>query len=100
MKTNTDHRGGSWQRFLLCLTLLLGGFATPFATAGTIYEELKERSRYSTLVTAIDIAGLEGALSGEGSLTLFAPSNAAFAQIPEEDLNALLADQSLSLIHI
>jgi len=94
MKTNTDHRGRSWQRFLLCLTLLLGGFATPFATAGTIYEELKERSHYSTLVTAIDIAGLEDALSGEGSLTLFAPSNAAFAQIPEEDLNALLADQS------
>jgi uncharacterized surface protein with fasciclin (FAS1) repeats len=32
-------------------------------------------------------------LSGEGPFTVFAPNDAAFAKIPSEDLNALLADK-------
>ena len=40
--------------------------------------------------TAVEKAGLAEALSGEGSLTVFAPSNSAFAKLPEDLVNKLL----------
>ena len=40
-------------------------------------------------------AGLVDTLNGEGPFTIFAPTNDAFAAIPEADLNAILADQEL-----
>jgi uncharacterized surface protein with fasciclin (FAS1) repeats len=49
----------------------------------------------STLVTAVGEAGLVDTLNGEGPFTIFAPTNDAFAAIPEEDLTAILADQEL-----
>ncbi len=49
----------------------------------------------STLVTAVSEAGLVDTLNGEGPFTIFAPTNDAFAAIPEEDLNAILADPEL-----
>ncbi len=47
----------------------------------------------STLVTAVGEAGLVDTLNSEGPFTIFAPTNDAFAAIPEADLNAILADQ-------
>ncbi len=47
----------------------------------------------STLVTAVSEAGLVDTLNGEGPFTIFAPTNDAFAAIPEDQLNAILADQ-------
>ena len=49
---------------------------------------------FSTLVTAIKAAGLVETLSGVGPFTVFAPTNAAFAKIPEATLTALLADKT------
>jgi uncharacterized surface protein with fasciclin (FAS1) repeats len=49
----------------------------------------------STLVTAVGEAGLVDTLNSDGPFTIFAPTNDAFAAIPEEDLNAVLADQEL-----
>jgi uncharacterized surface protein with fasciclin (FAS1) repeats len=49
----------------------------------------------STLVTAVSEAGLVDTLNGAGPFTIFAPTNDAFAAIPEADLNAILADQEL-----
>ena len=47
----------------------------------------------STLVTAVGaVPGLADTLNDAEGLTVFAPTNDAFAQIPEADLNALLAD--------
>jgi uncharacterized surface protein with fasciclin (FAS1) repeats len=47
---------------------------------------------FSTLVTALKAAGLVETLSGEGPFTVFAPTNAAFAKLPEGTLESLLAD--------
>merc|ERR1712241_372417 len=47
----------------------------------------------STLVAAVQAAGLVETLSGKGDFTVFAPTNDAFAKIPEADLNGLLADK-------
>ena len=41
----------------------------------------------------IRAAGLVETLSGAGPFTVFAPTDEAFAEIPEEKLNALLADK-------
>ncbi len=49
---------------------------------------------FSTLVTALDAAGLVGTLAGEGNFTVFAPTNAAFDALGES-LNDVLADSDL-----
>jgi transforming growth factor-beta-induced protein len=49
----------------------------------------------STLVTAVSEAGLVDTLNSDGPFTIFAPTNDAFAAIPEADLAAVLADQDL-----
>ncbi|GAA3764866.1 fasciclin domain-containing protein [Salinactinospora qingdaonensis] len=47
----------------------------------------------STLVDAVTQADLVDTLNNAEDITVFAPANAAFGQIPEEDLNALLEDR-------
>lgn len=60
----------------------------PAATAASNNPEL------STLVEAVEAAELTDTLNDpEATYTIFAPANAAFEEIPEEDLNALLKDQ-------
>ena len=48
--------------------------------------------RFTTLVAALDAAGLVETLSGEGAFTVFAPTDDAFAALPEGTVEALLAD--------
>ena len=43
----------------------------------------------STLVSLVKKAGLAGKLAGPGALTVFAPTNAAFAKVPKSTLNML-----------
>jgi len=49
----------------------------------------------STLVTLVKKAGLVGALSGKTKLTVFAPTNAAFAAVPKATLAKLGKDKAL-----
>jgi uncharacterized surface protein with fasciclin (FAS1) repeats len=51
-----------------------------------------EDGRFTTLVAAVEAAGLVDALKGEGPLTVFAPTDDAFAALPEGTIDALLAD--------
>ncbi len=48
---------------------------------------------FKTLVTAVQTAELVETLKGKGPFTVFAPNDAAFAKIPSDQLNALLADK-------
>ena len=47
---------------------------------------------FTTLATALEAADLIDTLKGEGPFTVFAPTDAAFAALPEGTLEALLAD--------
>jgi uncharacterized surface protein with fasciclin (FAS1) repeats len=47
---------------------------------------------FSTLVAAVQAAGLEETLRGDGPFTVFAPTDAAFAALPAGTLESLLAD--------
>lgn len=58
-----------------------------------LVERLAGLEQYSTLVTAVTEAGLVDALAEIDQATIFAPTNAAFAKIPAENLAAILADQ-------
>lgn len=49
---------------------------------------------FNTLVTAVKEAGLVETLKGTGPFTVFAPNDEAFAKIPKDQLNALLADKA------
>jgi uncharacterized surface protein with fasciclin (FAS1) repeats len=49
--------------------------------------------QFTTLVAALQKAGLVETLQGEGPFTVFAPTDAAFAKIPKDQLDALLADR-------
>ena len=59
-----------------------------------IIETAVADSDFSTLVTAIKAADLVETLSGAGPFTVFAPTNEAFAKIPEATLKAVLADKA------
>lgn len=58
-----------------------------------IVENAMEANNVTTLVKAVQMAGLVDALVAPGPFTVFAPTNDAFGKIPEETLNAVLADK-------
>jgi uncharacterized surface protein with fasciclin (FAS1) repeats len=59
----------------------------------TITETAVATEDLSTLVTALQAAGLDATLNSEDdTFTVFAPTNEAFAKLGEEALNALLSD--------
>ena len=59
---------------------------------------------FTTLVELVEAAGLAETLQGEGPFTVFAPTDAAFAAVPADVLEALAADpealQSVLLYHV
>ena len=50
--------------------------------------------QFKTLVSLVKQAGLAGALSGRGPLTVFAPTDAAFAKVPKATLAALAKNKA------
>lgn len=58
-----------------------------------IIEVAVSNGSFKTLATALTAAGLIETLQGEGPFTVFAPTDEAFAKIPAETLEAVLADK-------
>ena len=86
---------------LACLTLVAcspgGGYHSRSRAKAAPTKNIAELAiatpQLSTLLAAVKAAGLVDTLAGEGPFTVFAPTNDAFAKIPEETLNGLLADK-------
>lgn len=80
--------------------------ATPEPTAEPapemmdIVDTAASSEAFSTLVAAVQAAGLVDALKGEGPFTVFAPTNEAFAALPPGTVDALLADPTGDLTNI
>jgi uncharacterized surface protein with fasciclin (FAS1) repeats len=55
---------------------------------------------FGTLVSGVQAAELEATLRGEGPFTVFAPTDDAFAALPEDTLDELLADPTGDLAGI
>jgi uncharacterized surface protein with fasciclin (FAS1) repeats len=64
------------------------------AAAGTIVDVAAGNPDFSTLVAAVEAAGLVETLSGEGPFTVFAPTNEAFAALPAGVLDMLLLPEN------
>ncbi len=59
---------------------------------GSIVDIAVADGRFTTLVTALQAAGLAETLAGEGPFTVFAPTDDAFAKLPEGTVESLLED--------
>ena len=55
-----------------------------------ILKTLEEQGNFTTLLSAIDSAGLREQLAGAGPFTLFAPTDQAFQRLPGDTLRKLL----------
>lgn len=71
---------------------VVGDVEVPTPT-NSIVDVAAENGSFTTLVTALQTTGLDTVLADlEGEFTVFAPTDAAFALLGEETINALLAD--------
>lgn len=68
------------------------------ATTATIVDVAAENADFSTLVSAIQVADLADTLAGDGPFTVFAPTNEAFAKLPEETLQALMQPENRQVL--
>ncbi len=84
------------KKFLMiCAALVL--FASPVRAADepkTIVETAVAAGNFKTLVAAVKAAGLVDALSGKGPLTVFAPTDEAFAKLPKGTVESLLKPEN------
>ena len=67
--------------------------SSPAASTGTIVDVAASNPDFTTLVTAVKAAGLAETLAGPGPFTVFAPTNEAFAKVPKDVLDKLLANK-------
>jgi uncharacterized surface protein with fasciclin (FAS1) repeats len=72
--------------------------ATAVPTAAPASDDIVDTAiadgRFTTLVAAVQAAGLEETLRGEGPFTVFAPTDEAFAALPEGTVESLLLPEN------
>ena len=73
--------------FILFLALL-----SSTAFSQTVMDIITDSPDHNTLEAALIAAELDATLQGEGPFTVFAPTDDAFAALPEGTVEALLAD--------
>lgn len=66
--------------------------------ARTIFQNVSASRDHSTLVAALQRAGLSGALSGANHVTLFAPGNSAFGRLPPTMVDTLMHPSNRPLL--
>ncbi len=76
----------------LTTTALIGSQA--FAAEKDIVDTAVDAGSFTTLVAAVEAAGLVETLKGEGPFTVFAPTDDAFAALPEGTVETLLMPEN------
>src|SRR6056297_1330551 len=80
---------------LAAATLMAGpAFADNHGDAKDIVDIAAGNDDFSTLVAAVKAADLVDTLKGDGPFTVFAPTNAAFAALPEGTVESLLKPEN------
>lgn len=92
------------SHLLTTLTAATAMFAAPLATAApaaatkasdtTVVEIAASNDSFTTLVAAVKAADLADTLSADGPFTIFAPTNDAFAKLPEGTVETLLKPEN------
>ncbi|MBY6155899.1 MAG: fasciclin domain-containing protein [Pseudomonadota bacterium] len=87
-----------FRRTLLSLTAatLIAGpaLAGSHSMKKDIVDTAAEAGSFTTLLAAAEAAGLVDTLKGEGPLTVFAPTDDAFAALPEGTVDSLLLPEN------
>jgi len=73
---------------------VLGSTTAANAADKNIVEVAASAGQFKTLVAAVKAAGLADTLSGPGPFTVFAPTDEAFAKLPEGTLDDLLKPEN------
>ena len=81
------------MKSLIAALCLFVGFSVS-VSAQSIIEAAEGQADLSTFLTAVKAADLVETLSGEEAVTVFAPSNDAFAALPAGQLEALLMPEN------
>jgi uncharacterized surface protein with fasciclin (FAS1) repeats len=79
------------KKLFVAASLVAAAFAVQ---AKDIVETAVAAGNFTTLATALQAAGLVDTLKGPGPFTVFAPTDEAFAAIPKDQLDAILADKA------
>jgi|TARA_B110000261_G_C12986052_1_gene318391 uncharacterized surface protein with fasciclin (FAS1) repeats len=83
------------RRFVLTFVAMVPiAFGSSFAKAQDIVDTAIAAGQFGTLVAAIQAAGLVDTLKGEGPFTVFAPTDEAFAALPEGTVENLLMPEN------
>jgi len=73
----------------LLLIILLS--CTQLLSAQTVFDVVAGSADHTTLLAALEASNVDDALAGDGPFTLFAPTDAAFAALPDGVVDAVLA---------
>jgi len=77
--------------------MTIAGTATADATK-SIAENAIENGSFTTLIAAVQAAGLADELMGDGNFTVFAPTDDAFAALPEGSVERLLLPENMEAL--
>ncbi|HKJ86538.1 MAG TPA: fasciclin domain-containing protein [Spirochaetia bacterium] len=77
---------------MVLLVIATAAFATGTIEYSDPIDTAEEAGVFTTLLAAVDAAGLEETLRGPGPFTIFAPTDEAFAALPDGLVAALLDD--------
>lgn len=70
------------------------GHATDHAADKDIVDTAVEAGQFTTLAAALEAAGLVETLKGDGPFTVFAPTDEAFAKLPDGTVETLLMPEN------
>jgi uncharacterized surface protein with fasciclin (FAS1) repeats len=82
------------RKTIIALATTTALAAPAFAQDMNIVETAVGAGSFTTLVAAVEAAGLVETLSGEGPFTVFAPTDEAFAALPEGTVESLLLPEN------
>ncbi|MGB7441766.1 MAG: fasciclin domain-containing protein [Coleofasciculaceae cyanobacterium] len=68
------------------------------AESPNLLEQTSSRDQFRTLTTVIKKAGLEATMAGVGPYTVFAPTDEAFAELPQGTLEELLQPENKEIL--
>ncbi len=78
----------------VAVPVALGSFVTTAANKMNVVETAVSAGQFSTLVSAVQAAGLVDTLTGKGPFTVFAPTDEAFAKLPAGTVEDLLRPEN------
>jgi uncharacterized surface protein with fasciclin (FAS1) repeats len=91
----TNHKSGEAPMRKIIAALAFVVLSTPaFAAEKDIVDTAVAAGNFKTLVAAVKAAGLVDTLKGEGPFTVLAPTDEAFAKLPEGTVESLLKPEN------